>query len=169
MASQFDMTDFDERLKQAIQRGHHRGLQTQDEASLKKAKQDEMRRLHTTMRLQLSERIEKVVHQFIDQFPGFQFSSVYGENGWGAACTRDDLVIVSNQRQSKYSRFEMAVRPLSDVFVLDLQARGTIANREKLVRSYFQPVDEVDLSHFQRLIDDWMVAYAELYSASIAK
>lgn len=163
------MSDFDERLKQAIRRGHDRGLQTQDEATLKKARQDELRRLHTTMRLQLSERIEQVVRHFIDQFPGFQFSSVYGENGWGAACTRDDLVILNNQRQSKYSRFEMAVRPLSDVFVLDLQARGTIANREKLVRSYFQPLDEVDIAHFQRLIDDWMVAYAELYSASIAR
>ena len=163
------MSDFDERLKQAIRRGHDRGLQNQDEASQKKARQDELRRLHTTMRLQLSERIEQVVRQFIDQFPGFQFSSVYGENGWGAACTRDDLVIVNGQRQSKYSRFEMSVRPLSDVFVLDLQARGTIANREKLVRTYFQLLDEVDLAHFHRLIDDWTLAYAELYSASIAR
>ena len=163
------MSDFDERLKQAIRRGNDRGLQKQDEASQKQARQEELRRLHTTLRLQLSERIEQVVRRLVDQFPGFQFSNVYGENGWGAACTRDDLVIVSGQRQSKYSRFEMAVRPLSDVFVLDLQARGTIANREKLVRSYFQPLDEVDQAHFQRLIDDWTLSYAELYAISIAK
>ncbi len=163
------MSDFDERLKQAIRRGNDRGLQNQDEASQKKARQDELRRMHTTIRLQLSEHIEQVVRRLIDQFPGFQFSSVYGENGWGAAGTRDDLVIVNNQRQSKYSRFEMAVRPLTDVFVLDLQARGTIANREKLVRSYFQPLDEVDIAHFQRLIDDWTLAFAEFYAASIAR
>lgn len=162
------MSDFDERLKQAIERGSNRGLRSQDEAAQKKAKQEELRRLHTTIRLQLSDRIEQVVRRLVDQFPGFQFSSVYGENGWGAACTRDDLVIVAGQRASKYSRFEMAVRPLSDVFVLDLQARGTIGNREKLVRSYFQPLDEVDLAHFHRLIDDWTLAYAELYAASIA-
>ena len=162
------MSDFDERLKQAIQRGKNRGLQKQDEASQKLARQEELRRLHTTLRLQLSEQIEQVVRRLVDQFPGFQFSSVYGENGWGAACTRDDLVIVSSQRQSKYSRFEMAVRPLSDVFVLDLQARGTIGNREKLVRSYFQPLEEVDVAHFQRLIDDWTLSYAELYAISLA-
>jgi hypothetical protein len=162
------MSDFDERLKQAIQRGKNRGLQKQDEASQKLARQEELRRLHTTLRLQLSEQIEQVVRRLVDQFPGFQFSSVYGENGWGAACTRDDLVIVSSKRQSKYSRFEMAVRPLTDVFVLDLQARGTIGNREKLVRSYFQPLDEVDVAHFQRLIDDWTLSYAELYAISLA-
>ncbi len=162
------MSDFDERLKQAILRGKNRGVQKQDEASQKLARQEELRRLHTTLRLQLSEQIEQVVRRLVDQFPGFQFSSVYGENGWGAACTRDDLVIVASQRQSKYSRFEMAVRPLTDVFVLDLQARGTIGNREKLVRSYFQPLEEVDVAHFQRLIDDWTLSYAELYAISLA-
>jgi hypothetical protein len=49
---------------------------------------------------------------------------------------------------------------------LDLQAKGTIANRELMTRSFYQPLGELDLGKFRDLIDGWALTYAELYAAN---
>ena len=100
----------------------------------------------------------------IDMFPGFRYKSVFGETGWGSACTRDDLFIDKGVRSNKFSRFEMVVRPINEFFVLDLQAKGTIADRELLTRAFYQPLGQVDIERFYKAVDDWAVAYAELYA-----
>ena len=114
--------------------------------------------------MELSERIESVVKKLIDLFPGFRYQSVFSESGWGSACTRDDLVIEKGMRSNKYSRFELVVRPVNEFFVLDVQAKGTIADRELLTRALYQPLGQVDIERFNKAVDDWAIAYAELYA-----
>jgi hypothetical protein len=160
------MSDFEEKLRQAAARGANRASQSMSEAERKKAEQELLKGLHSKYRLALSERIEQVIRKVIDLFPGFRFQTVFGDAGWGAACMRDDLVLRKGQRENRYSRFEMAVRPLNEFYVLDLQAKGTIANRELLTRSFYQPLGEVDLDRFKELVEQWSLAYAELYAAN---
>jgi len=160
------MSEFEERLKAAAARGSQKGVSREELAATQKATQDRLRGLHTTYRLQLSERIDVVVRKLIDQFPGFRIESIFGELGWGSACKRDNLRMINGRRESRYSRFEMAVRPVNDYLVLDLHAKGTVANKEVLVRNFYQPLAEVDHVRFQHLIEDWALSFAELYAAS---
>ena len=160
------MSEFDDKLKQAVARGANRANQSQSEAERKRIETEEFRSLHSKSRLELSDRIEAVLRKVTDLFPGFQFTTVFGEAGWGAACIRDDLIMERGQRRNKYSRFEMVVRPVSEFYILDLQAKGTIANRELMTRSFYQPLGEVDLDKFRELIDAWALTYAELYAAN---
>ena len=160
------MSDFDDKLKQAAARGANRANHSQSEAERKRIEIEEFRSLHSKSRLELSDRIETVLKKVADLFPGFQFTTVFGDAGWGAACRRDDLIMERGQRRNKYSRFEMAVRPVSEFYILDLQAKGMIANRELMTRSFYQPLGEVDLNKFRELIDAWALTYAELYAAN---
>jgi hypothetical protein len=160
------MSEFEDKLKQAAARGASRATYFQSEAERKRLEVEEFRTLHMQLRLELSERIESVIKKLIDLFPGFRYQTVFGDAGWGGACVRDDLSIERGKRENKYSRFEMAVRPLNEYNVLDLQAKGTIANRELLTRSFYQPLGEVDKAKFRELIDTWALAYAELYAAN---
>ena len=159
------MTDFEDRLKEAIERGKVRGQQVLSEEAKQAASESQLRNLHSKYRLALNEYIEKVIRQMIDHFPGFRYESVFGDAGWGAACWRDDIVVDGRTRRSRYSRFEMAIRPINDFFVLDLQARGTIANRELFNRGHYQPLGEADIENFKKQIDAWAVEFAELYAS----
>lgn len=160
------MTDFDERLKKAIERGQHRGETRSQRAREKALSEEELKSLHTKYRLDLSEHVERCVRQLPDHFPGFRFQSVYGERGWGAACVRDDVGVGSGgKRTNFYSRFEMTVRPFSASHVLELSAKGTIRNKEAFNRSHFEKLGDVDPESFAQLIDFWVLDYAELYAA----
>lgn len=157
--------EFESRLESAIARGkaradHKASLERKNELS-----EEELKRLHTSLRLSLSERIERAIHQVADHFPGFQHESLFGEVGWGSACYRDDLRIESGRRTNQYSRLEMTIRPYSDLKVLDLKGKGTVMNRELFNRSHYVPVSQVDSSEFEQLIDSWSIEYAEIYSA----
>ncbi len=160
------MSEFDERLKQAVVRGTNRAESVQTAAERKRLEAEEFKRSHSNLRLALTDRIETVVKKIIDLFPGFRYHSVFGEAGWGSACMRDDLVIERGQRSNKFSRFEIVVKPVNEFFVLDIQAKGTIAERELLTRSYYQQLGQVEIERFERAIDDWALAYAELYAAN---
>jgi len=158
------MSEFEERLKKAIARGESKAESLLSEEQRKKQEAEEHKLLHAKYRLELTERIESVVKKMIDMFPGFRYKSVFGETGWGSACTRDDLFIDKGVRSNKFSRFVMVVRPINEFFVLDLQAKGTIADRELLTRAFYQPLGQVDIERFYKAVDDWAVAYAELYA-----
>ena len=49
--------------------------------------------------------------------------------------------------------------------MLDLNAKGTIRNRELFNRAQYQRLAEVDLTVFTDLIDRWVLEYAELFAA----
>ena len=87
--------DFESRLESAISRGKKRANWKASEERQKELSEEELRRLHTSYRLSLSERIEGAIQRVADHFPGFQQESLYGEVGWGSACFRDDLRIES--------------------------------------------------------------------------
>ena len=138
------MTDFEQRLQKAIERGH-RTSDNRARAEAEKAMSDaELRRLHTQCRLELSEHIEGFLRKLSRHFPGFQFDPVVSDRGWGAAVSRDDVVVRSGGRRGNYfSRLEMLIRPASEVHVLDLAAKGTIRNKEVFNRNHYQRLAEI--------------------------
>ncbi len=157
---------FQERLQKAIDRGKRRGELARNEAKAEALSAEELKRLHSTYRLRLSEQIETCVRQLPSFFPGFRFETIYGERGWGAACSRDDVRVTRGKRHANdYSRLELTVRPASSLHVLDLAAKGTIRNKEVFNRSYFEKLEDADLEKFAQLIDVWVLEYAELYAA----
>ena len=157
--------EFQSRLESAIARGKKRAEHKATQQRAKQLSEEELRRLHTSYRLALSDQIESAVNGVADHFPGFRIESLFGEVGWGAACYRDDLRIESGRRNNQYSRLEMVIRPYSELRVLDLKGKGTVMNRELFNRSHYVPVAEVDPEEFQQLIDAWAIEYAEMYAA----
>lgn len=158
--------EFLNRLESAIDRGNRRRL-AQDQANREREMSDEeARRLHTAHRLALSERISHQIDQLVNHFPGFRKQTLFGEGGWGAGCYRDDLTLSEGRRSNRYSRLEITVRPQNEYNVLELRAKGTVANKEVFNRNFFEPLQETDRATFEQLIDAWVVEYAELYAAS---
>lgn len=158
---------FDDRLRQAIERGQRRGADSAREARAKQLTEEEFRRLHSQYRLALSDYIEDCVRRLPGFFPGFQYETMFGERGWGGACFRDDFQ-ASASRSSTYSRLEVTVRPYSSSHVLDLAAKGTIRNRELFNRNYFEKLEEVDADKFRQLIDAWVLEYAEQFATRVS-
>jgi len=159
------MTDFDERLQKAIDRGAQRSEARRREAQAKALSEEELRSLHTKYRLELSDHIERCIKRLPDHFPGFRFEIIFGERGWGAGVYRDDVGRGRGRRDNFYSRLEMTVRPFSSLHVLELAAKGTVRNKETFNRSHYEKLDEVDRDNFTQLIDFWILEYAELYAA----
>ena len=156
---------FDDRLREAIDRGHKRSEILARQAAAKAWSEEEYRRLHSQVRLTLSEHIESCIKRLPNYFPGFQYETMYGDRGWGGACFRDDLVLSRGSRATNYSRLEVTIRPYSSLHVLDLAAKGTIRNREVFNRNYFEELATADEAKFRELIDVWVLEYAELYTA----
>lgn len=156
---------FEERLQRAIQRGHQKGEAQQRAARQQALSEEELKRLHNQYRLELSEQIEQRVGQLAQQLPGFQYETIFGDRGWGAACWRDALRLEGGKRSSDYSRLEMTVRPYAVSQVIELTAKGTIRNRELFSRTYFEKLTDIELGKFSELIDRWVLEYAELYAA----
>ena len=160
--------NFDDELRQAIERGQKRGETRAHEAAAKAMTEEEYRRLHSQTRLTLSEHIEACLKRLPNYFPGFQYETMYGDRGWGGACHRDDLVLRRGSRSTNYSRLEVTIRPYSSAHVLDLAAKGTIRNREVFNRNFFEELEAADEQKFRELIDVWVLEYAELYAARTA-
>jgi hypothetical protein len=157
---------FDDRLRQAIERGQKRGEVRAHEAQKQALTEEECKRLHSQLRLRLSEQVENCIKRLPNVFPGFQYETIYGDKGWGGACFRDDLRIAGGQRTSNYSRLEVTIRPYSPAFhVLEITAKGTIRNKEAFNRHYYEKLEEVDEPKFQGLIDAWVLEYAEMFAA----
>lgn len=157
---------FEDRLHKAIERGKRRSEARRSEAAAQALSEEELKRLHSRCRLQISEHIEKCVRQLPNHFPGFRLETLYGERGWGVACSRDDLRVQGDRRRANdYSRLEVTVRPASPSRVLELAAKGTIRNKEVFNRSYFEQLQDVDIDKFLELVDVWIAEYAELYAA----
>ncbi|MGB7346237.1 MAG: hypothetical protein WBD20_18610 [Pirellulaceae bacterium] len=161
--------DFTSRLESAIERGKRRAEHKANQQRAKELSEEELKRLHTSYRLALSDRIETAIARVADHFPGFRQENLFGDVGWGAACYRDDLHIAAGRRTNLFSRLEMMIRPYSDLKVLELKGKGTVANRELFNRSHFLPVGEVDQDEFEQMIDTWAIEYAEMYAAKSGK
>lgn len=157
--------DFEQRLQQAIERGQRRGDAAAQAAHQKALSEEELRLLHSRHRLQLSEHIEECLTKLPNFFPGFHCETIFGDRGWGAACSRDDIRLDRGHRASDYSRLEMTVRPYSSAHILELTAKGTVRNKELFARNFFEKLADVDIAKFVGMVDAWVLEYAELYAA----
>jgi hypothetical protein len=159
---------FDDRIRQAIERGQKRSETAAREAAAKALTEEEYRRLHSQSRLRLSDYIESCIKRLPNFFPGFQYETMFGDRGWGGACFRDDLRLSRGARTTDYSRLEVTIRPYSSLHVLDLAAKGTIRNKEAFNRNFFEELEAADEQKFRELIDAWVLEYAEMYAARTA-
>ena len=75
--------DFESRLESAISRGQRRADVNASQQRKSELSAEELRRLHTSYRLSLSERIEVAINRVADHFPGFQNESLFGRSGLG--------------------------------------------------------------------------------------
>jgi len=158
--------EFDKRLERAIVRGE----QARNAEGRRKMEQalseDELKTLHSKCRLDLSEHIEKCLRRLTDHFPGFDFQTIVGEDGWGAKINRDDFQSGrGRQAENLYSRLEMVIRPFSSTHIVELAAKATIRNKEIFNRSHYQFLAQYDVETFQELIDLWSLEYAEQYAS----
>ena len=62
---------------------------------------------------------------------------------------------------------KLVVSPYNKYHVLDIAAKGTVRNKEVLSRNHYQRLADVDLESFRELIEQWVLDYAELYSAAV--
>ena len=123
--------DFDKRLEKAIQRGQRLGAAQAHARAQQALSEEELRRLHSQFRLELSEHIERCISSLSQHFPGFQHQTVVGEHGWGAKISRDDFARTpSGSRENLFSRLEMVIRPFSQAHVLELAPKARSATRK---------------------------------------
>lgn len=158
--------DFNKRLDRAIARGEDRREEKGREIADAKFSEEELRNLHSQLRLSLSDRIEDCLRKLSDHFPGFRYKTVIGEEGWGARISRDDIDLVARRRSdNQYSRFELLVKPFTPTHIIELTGKGTIRNKELFHRSHYQMLAKIDLESFGELIDLWVLEYAEKYAS----
>jgi len=158
--------DFDERLQKAIDRGQQHKQSRQDISKQKQLSEEELKSLHSRCRLELSEHIEQCIEKLSQHFPGFQTETIFGDRGWGAACSRDDLRIdAPGNRSSDFSRLEITIRPFTESHVIDLAGKATIRNKELFNRNSFEKIQEANAMDFANLVDAWTVEFAEIFAA----
>ena len=158
--------DFNERLQKALHRGKSRNEAKQRQAAAKALSEEELRRMHSKIRLELSDHIEDCVQRVPNLLPGFQCETIFGDRGWGAACSRDDLRIQAGKRGNDFSRLEITIRPFTEYQVVDLTSKATIRNKEVFNRSHYEKIEDVDNESFIGLIDVWVLEFVELFAAS---
>jgi len=157
--------EFEKRLERAIQRGQRSGVEHGRETAAKVGSEEDLKGLHTQLRIELSEHIEECLRRVADHFLGFKYETVFGDEGWGARISRDDVQVRAGQSPSNaYSRLQLVIRPFSSARIVELNARGAIRNKETISRSHFQFLAEADVDSFRELIDLWVLEYAEQYA-----
>lgn len=85
------MSDFDQQLQKAIQRGLQVKNAADAAAVADAVTEEQLRNRHSAFRNELTEHIERCLNSLCDHFPGFEFQTVINEKGWGARISRDDL------------------------------------------------------------------------------
>jgi hypothetical protein len=160
------MSEFEKRLEKAIDRGQRsREAQGQRQGE-KQATVEDLRNFHSQLRLSLSEHIEGCLRKLCDHFPGFEFSTVVNEEGWGARITRDDINLTAGTNRNLYSRLEILVKPFSDAHIIDVNTKGTIRNKESLNRSNYRLLKEATEEGLIEVIDAIVLEFAEQYAAN---
>ena len=71
------------------------------------------------------------------------------------------------RRGTFFSRLQLLVGPYNTYHVLDISAKGTVRNKEVLSRTHYHQLADIDLENFRELLEQWVLDYAELYSAAV--
>ncbi len=165
MLESLDMSDFEDRLQKAIQRGQQIRVAEGASVEADAATEEEMRLKHSQLRNELSEHVEVCLRKLCDHFPGFDYSTVVNEKGWGARISRDDIKLGRGTAKNEYSRLEVLVRPFNDTHIVELATKGTIRNRESLNRTNFRFLKEATVDVLKQVIDGIVLEFAEQFSA----
>ena len=160
-----NMSDFEDRLQKAIQRGQKFRETEGAGNSSATGSEEELRMRHSELRNELTEHIEKGLRRLCDHFPGFEFTTVLNEKGWGARISRDDLNLKAGIGKTEYSRLEILIRPFSDAHILEIATKGTIRNRESLNRSNFRFLADAAVDLLRQMVDSIVLEFAEQFSA----
>ena len=158
--------DFKKRLESAVERGKEVADRRANNEREREQTEEELRERHSEYRLTLCDQIEKTINQLADHIPGFRAESVYDDDGWGSAAYREALQIEAGRRTTKFSRFQIVVRPCSDLLVLDIKGKGTVNNREVFNRSHYCKLADVDIADFQQCVEAWSLHFAEICAAT---
>ena len=159
------MSDFDDKLQKAIQRGQQARVAQAASLEAMGASEEDMRHRHSQLRNELSEHIEVCLRRLCDHFPGFDYSTVLNENGWGARIYRDDIKLGRGTAKNEYSRLEVLVRPFNDTHIVEIATKGTIRNRESLNRTNFRFIKEATIDVLKQIVDGIALEFAEQFSA----
>ncbi|HQX49801.1 MAG TPA: hypothetical protein PLR25_07825 [Planctomycetaceae bacterium] len=160
------MSNFDEQLQKAIQRGEQARMADSASAHADAATEEELRMTHSQLRSDLTEHIESCLKKLCDHFPGFEYTTVVNEKGWGARLTRDDIKLGRGNSRNEYSRLEVLVRPFSDMHILEIATKGTLRNRETLNRSNYRFLKEATLPELKKMVDGIVLEFAQQFSAN---
>ena len=161
------MSDFEERLQRAIQRGQQARMADSASANADAATEEELRLKHSQLRSELTEHIEGCLQKLCDHFPAFDSNTVLTETGWGARISRDDLKLGRGTARNEYSRLEILVRPYSDMHILEIATKGTLRNRESLNRSNYRFLKDAMLPDLKQIVDGIVLEFAEQFSANM--
>jgi hypothetical protein len=158
--------NFRDRLQKAAERGKQARETRQHEAAAQALSEEECRRLHLKHRMSLGELIEERLQDLAENLPGFRLETVVGDDGWGAAVSRDDVGLAEGRRRNFFSRLQLVVSPFNKYHVLELVAKGTVRNKETFSRNHYQRLSEVDEESFRELVELWVLDYAEQYAGA---
>jgi len=165
--------DFEQRLQQAIQRGRQANSAEDQARAERILGTEELRKLHNTHRLQLSEHIDACLQKLKSHIRGFQLSTIMNDEGWGAELTRDDLgpaAIGSGNKNSfvrLFSRLVLVVKPFNTAHVVEVAGKGTVRNKEVLNRSQYVRLPDGDVTTLQQALDQWVLEFAEKFTAQV--
>lgn len=159
------MSDFEDRLQKAIQRGQQARVADGAATEADAATEEQLRQKHSQLRNEISEHIETCLRKLCEHFPGFDYSTVLNEKGWGARISRDDIKLGRGTAKNEYSRLEVLVRPFNDTHILEVATKGTIRNRESLNRTNFRFLKEATSDVLKQIVDGIVLEFAEQFSA----
>lgn len=160
------MSDFEERLQRAIQRGQQARMADSASADADAATEEDLRMKHSQLRSDLTDHIENCLQKLCDHFPGFEYNTVLNEKGWGARISRDDIKLGRGTAKNEYSRLEVLVRPFSDMHILEIATKGTLRNRESLNRSNYRFLKDATAKDLKQIVDGIVLEFAEQFSAN---
>lgn len=160
-----DISDFKNRLQKAIQKGQEAGAADGASRNADAAAEEELRQIHAHLRNEISEHIETCLRQLCDHFPGFDYSTVLNEDGWGARISRDDIRLGRSTTKNEYSRLEVLVRPFNDTHILEVATKGTIRNRESLNRTNYRFLKDATADVLKEVVNGIALEFAEQFSA----
>jgi hypothetical protein len=159
------MSDFEDRLQKAIERGQQARVAEGASLEADAATEEALRLRHSQLRNELSEHIEGCLRKLCDHFPGFDYSTVLNEKGWGARISRDDIQLGRGTAKNHYSRLEVLVRPFNDTHIVEVATKGTIRNRESLNRTNFRFLKDATIDVLKQVVDGIALEFAEQYSS----
>ncbi len=158
--------DFDNELEAAIKRGQLRNEYSQQSAKQAAMSVEEIRNRHNDFRLHLSDHIEECLNKLANHFPGFEYETIYGSRGWGGAVSRNDLDRGPDGRAgSFFSRLELTVRPQNEFNVVNIAGKGTIRDKEIFTWNHFEDLFEAKNEAFEKILDKWILQFAEQFAA----